>query len=495
MNTAYASLEARFSDLALMGSISSLLGWDAATCLPDGAAELRGQQLAFLAGQSHARISDPAVARLLAEAEADPSGLEAWQRANLREMRRHWTHRTCLPAALVTEMAQLTTESEHAWREFRKNNDFKGFLPYLARIIALTQETAQIKAEVLGLTPYDALMDSYSPGLRMAQIDEWFAALAEFLPGAIDDALAQQPALPPAPGHAPKEAQEALARRLMTALGFDFHHGRLDTSTHPFCGGFPGDVRITTRYDEAQFMESLLGVVHETGHALYEANLPEAWRLQPVGEALGMAVHESQSLFVEMQLCRSRAFFRFAQPLLQQELGMADTVSAEQLYTRAIHVQRSLIRVGADEMTYPLHIILRYELEKALLSGDLAPADLPGAWNDGMQRLVGIRPDNDANGCLQDIHWPGGAFGYFPSYTVGALIAAQLREAMEYTLGPLDALVEKGEFAPITEWLKQHIHAHASQHSMPALLQNATGADLSVQPFQRHIRARYLNQR
>lgn len=492
MNTAYQAVEAQFSDLALMGSVSSVLGWDAATCMPDGAAELRGKQLAFLAGLSHARISEPALAEQLAAAEADAAGLDSWQRANLREMRRHWTHRTCLPAALVTEMAQLTTEAEHAWRAFRKENDFKGFLPYLSRIVALTQETAQVKAGVLGLAPYDALMDGYSPGLRMADIDRWFGELADFLPGAIDDALARQPALPPSPGEASKERQESLARKLMEALGFDFQHGRLDTSTHPFCGGFPGDVRITTRYDEAHFMESLLGVVHETGHALYESNLPEAWRMQPVGEALGMAMHESQSLFVEMQLCRSAAFFRFALPLLKAELGMAEDVTASQLHTRAIHVKRSLIRVGADEMTYPLHIILRYELEKALISGDLTPADLPGAWNDGMQRLLGIRPPSDAEGCLQDIHWPGGAFGYFPSYTVGALIAAQLREAMEKTLGPLEALVEKGSFAPIIGWLKQHVHGQASLYSMKELLEKATGEALSTAPFLTHIQRRYL---
>jgi carboxypeptidase Taq len=493
MTQAYQALEAQFAELALMGSISSVLGWDAATCMPDGAAELRGQQLAFLAGQSHAKISDPALADHLAAAEAEAAGLDDWQRANLREMRRHWTHRTCLPARLVTELTQVTTESEHAWRSFRKENDFKGFLPHLRRIIDLTREMAGIKAETLGLAPYDALMDSYSLGLRMADVDRWFDELADFLPGAIDEAIEKQPPLPPAPGHASKEKQEALARHLMTALGFDFAHGRLDTSTHPFCGGFPGDVRITTRYDEASFMESLLGVVHETGHALYESQLPEAWRMQPVGEALGMAVHESQSLFVEMQLCRSAAFFRFALPLLKRELGMADQVTAQQLYTRAIHVKRSLIRVGADEMTYPLHIILRYELEKALLSGALDPADLPGAWNDGMVRLVGIRPDSDANGCLQDIHWPGGSFGYFPSYTIGAVIAAQLREAMERTLGPLDALVEKGEFAPITGWLKDHIHGQASRLSMAELLQQATGAPLTTDAFRRHLQGRYLN--
>lgn len=493
MNTAYATLESRFAELALMGSVSSVLGWDAATCLPEGAAALRGQQLAFLAGLSHEKISTPEMAETLQEAEENTSELSDWQRANLREMRRQWTHRTCLPSALVTEMAQLTTESEHAWRSFRRDNDFQSFLPHFSRLITLTQETAQIKAQTLGLSPYDALMDSYSPGLRMTEVDQLFGALSAFLPPAIDEAIARQPTMPPSTGNASKAHQESLARRLMQTLGFDFTHGRLDTSTHPFCGGFPGDVRITTRYDEAHFMESLLGVVHETGHALYESHLPEAWRLQPVGEALGMAVHESQSLFLEMQLCRSPAFFRFALPILREELGLPHDVTAEQLATRAIHVKRSLIRVGADEMTYPLHIILRYELEKALIVGDLAPADLPSAWNDGMQRLLGIRPPSDTEGCLQDIHWPGGSFGYFPSYTVGALIAAQLREAMERTLGSVDALVEQGDFPAIMGWLSTHVHRHASSMSMQELLEKATGTSLSVEPFTRHLTARYLS--
>ncbi|MBY0354478.1 MAG: carboxypeptidase M32, partial [Rickettsiales bacterium] len=416
---------------------------------------------------------------------------------NLRLMNRRWREATCLPSRLVKEMAQLTTESEHAWRDFRKNNNFKDFLPYFSRMITLTQETAQIKAQVLDLAPYDALMESYSPGLRMADIDVWFAELSEFLPNAIDQALARQSPLPPSVGVVSVNKQEQLGRALMTRLGFDFTQGRLDTSTHPFCGGFPGDVRITTRYDENSFMESLLGVIHETGHALYEANLPAKWRLQPVGEALGMAVHESQSLFLEMQIARGLAFFQFALPMLREKLGLAETVSAEQLYARAIHVKRSLIRVGADEMTYPLHIILRYELEKALLSGDLPPKDLPGAWNDGMQRLLGVRPTTDTDGCLQDIHWPGGAFGYFPSYTVGALIAAQLREAMELALGSVqgsvDEKVQKGEFSAITGWLSTHVHTQGSHISMQELLMNATGGPLSTHAFQRHIQRRYLS--
>jgi carboxypeptidase Taq len=241
------------------------------------------------------------------------------------------------------------------------------------------------------------------------------------------------------------------------------------------------------------YMEALLGILHETGHALYEMGLPADWRMQPVGEARGMGVHESQSLFVEMQVSRSHAFMRFALPLMRSELGLENSeLTADMLYQRASHVRRSFIRVNADEVTYPAHVILRYELEKALLNGDLPPSDLPGAWGEGMEELLGIRPDSDANGCLQDIHWPEGIFGYFPSYTMGALIAAQLREAMEQEIGSIDNQVERGDFEPIRSWLRTHIHSQGSRYYTEELLKRATGSGISVDPYKRHITRRYI---
>jgi len=281
--------------------------------------------------------------------------------------------------------------------------------------------------------------------------------------------------------------------QLMEQIGFDFAHGRLDVSAHPFCGGTPDDVRITTRYDESNFARALMGVLHETGHALYQRGLPAQWRLQPVGRARGMAVHESQSLFLEMQVCRSLAFLTFAAPILRKAFaGDGPGWDADALHRRQIHVQRSLIRVDADEVTYPAHVILRYRLERAMIAGDLVPADLPGAWADGLRQLLGIAPANDREGCLQDIHWYDGVWGYFPTYTLGALIAAQLFEAAREAIPDVLVAIGRGEFAPLLGWLRERVHSKGSLLSTSELVENATGRPLGTASFERHLRGRYL---
>jgi carboxypeptidase Taq len=279
----------------------------------------------------------------------------------------------------------------------------------------------------------------------------------------------------------------------MRAVGFDFERGRLDISHHPFCGGSAGDIRITTRYDEADFTSSLMGVLHETGHAMYEAGLPEAWRYQPVGGALGMAIHESQSLLIEMQVCRSRPFLTYAGPLMQKAFdGSGPAWELENLYRLYTRVEPGFIRVDADEVTYPAHIILRYRLERALIAGDLALADLPGAWNDAMKELLGIVPPDDRLGCLQDIHWPGGDFGYFPTYTMGAIAAAQIYAAARRENPDVEAHIAKGEFGPLMGWLGEHIHAQGSRQVADDLLTAATGSALDPKVFEQHLRERYL---
>jgi carboxypeptidase Taq len=279
----------------------------------------------------------------------------------------------------------------------------------------------------------------------------------------------------------------------MERIGFDFAHGRLDESAHPFCGGVPEDVRLTTRYDEADFAKALMGTLHETGHALYKRGLPAEWRLQPVGAARGMAMHESQSLFLEMQVCRSRAFAGFAAPLLREIFGgIGDAWDADTLYRRQIHVEPGPIRVDADEITYPAHVILRYRLERAMIAGDLEPADLPGAWAEGLRELLGIAPGNDREGCLQDIHWYDGAWGYFPTYTLGALIAAQLFEAARRDIPDLMPTIAAGEFGMLLGWLRQRVHTKGSLLSTAELVESATGEPLGAASFERHLRARYL---
>ncbi|MGH6919404.1 MAG: carboxypeptidase M32, partial [Geminicoccaceae bacterium] len=380
-----------------------------------------------------------------------------------REMRRSDVRASALELALFSALARATARAEMAWRDARANADFKSLQPALAEVVRLTREEAVAKARALDLDPYDALLDGYEPGLRAAQIDALLDPLAAFLPDFLEQVLARQRAPLPLEGPFEVARQIALGRRLMAQMGFDFARGRLDESAHPFCGGVPDDIRLTARYEEADVTSGLMAILHETGHALYSAGLPPAWRHQPVGEARGMTVHESQSLLIEMQVCRSPTFLRHLAPLLASTFGRDDpALSADNLYRRAIHVARGYIRVDADEVTYPLHVILRYRLEKALLEGALEVADLPGAWSEGMQELLRLTPPDDRLGCLQDIHWSVGAIGYFPCYTLGAIMAAQLFDAARRARPDIVPALGEGDFRPLLGWLRANVHEQGS---------------------------------
>jgi carboxypeptidase Taq len=296
-------------------------------------------------------------------------------------------------------------------------------------------------------------------------------------------------------GPFPVERQRALGTRLMAQLGFDFRRGRLDVSLHPFCGGTIDDVRITTRYDESDFSSALMGVLHETGHALYDFGLPARWRRQPVGRARGMSLHESQSLLIEMQACRSHEFMAWLAPQLHETFGgPASQWQPENLWKSYNRVERGLIRVDADEVTYPAHVILRYRLEQAMIAGDLAIAELPGAWNDGMRRLLGVVPPDDRQGCLQDIHWFDGAFGYFPTYTLGAMTAAQLFDAAREADPGIPQAIGRGDFAPLLAWLRTNVHGKGSSLSSREIVAGATGRPLDAGVFKRHLKTRYLSE-
>jgi carboxypeptidase Taq len=493
MSDAYRALEARFKRLSDIGGALAILHWDRQAMMPPGGNASRGEQVATLRQLQHELLTGSETSDLLDRAEQDGSDLAPWQAANLREMRRSHRRATALEPALVAAMARATTRAEMIWRDARKNNDFKALEPALEEVLDLTRQEAAAKAEALGLGPYDALLDGYEPGMRTADIDALFAPLAEFLPGFLERVLAHQVEPLPVEGVFPAAAQKALGERLMAALGFDFDHGRLDESAHPFCGGTPDDVRMTTRYDEADVTSGLMAILHETGHALYNAGLPKAWRGQPVGRPRSLALHESQSLLVEMQVSRSRPFLEYLAPLLGATFGRDGAAfGADNLYRQAIRVQRSFIRVDADEVTYPLHIILRYRLEQALLADDLRVADLPAAWNAGMAELLGITPPDDRQGCLQDIHWPGGAFGYFPCYTLGALMAAQLFEAARRAEPEIVPGIARGDFRPLLAWLRAHIHEQGSLLDTHELLSRVTGRPLSPAPFLDHLQGRYL---
>jgi carboxypeptidase Taq len=432
---------------------------------------------------------------MLAAAEGQ-SGLDEWQTANLALMRHAHTRATALPFDLVEARSRVNSACEQVWREARRTSDFAMVRPHLTEVVKLTREAAEALAPALGLSPYDALMDGYQPGIGAADVAPIFAAyvgfLAETLP-VVEDRQACKPAILRPAGPFPADVQEKLCRELSAAAGLDYAHARLDRSTHPFCGGTPSDVRITTRYDEADFSQSLMGVMHETGHALYERGLPVAYARQPVGEAAGMGAHESQSLIIEMQACRSDAYLSWLGPLLLKTFG-GDPAAYEvgNLGRMWRHVSRGFIRTDADEMTYPAHVILRFELEQALMSGDLAVADLPGAWAEKLTGLLGIVPPDDRRGCLQDIHWYDGGFGYFPSYTLGAMAAAQLVAAARRAMPDMEARFARGDLSGLVGWLRAQVHAHGSLMGFNDLLRAATGKALDPADFQAHLRTRYL---
>jgi carboxypeptidase Taq len=491
----YRALETRFDRLDTLREVGQVLHWDTATMMPEGGAPSRGEQTATLAVVCHELLTDPALPDLLAGAEADNS-LDDWQRANLGEMRRQWLHATAVPGDLVAALSKAASACETVWRRARPASDFALILPHLKQLLGLVREVAAAKAARLGKTPYEALLDQYEPDGSTAAIDRLFEPLAAILPDLIADALAHQrragAAIAPE-GPFPIAAQRRAGVRLMERLGFDFDHGRLDVSLHPFCGGTPEDVRITTRYDEANFTRALMGVLHETGHALYVRGLPAAWRRQPVGAARGMSVHESQSLLIEMQVCRSREFLAFAAPVLRDCFGGAGPAwEPDNLYRLYTTVARGFIRVDADEVTYPAHVILRYRLERAMIAGELEPALLPQAWNEGMRALVGVVPPDDRRGCLQDVHWYDGAWGYFPTYTLGAMTAAQLFDAARRADPAIVPAIARGEFAPLMTWLRANVHGQGSRLSSADLVIEATGRALDAAVFERHLRARYL---
>jgi carboxypeptidase Taq len=395
---------------------------------------------------------------------------------------------------LLAAFTRAQSSTEMAWRTARKNNDFASLEAPLREIIALVRRIADAKASKLGVTPYEALMDEYEPGARIARVDAVFSVLRAELPGLVDRIIERQGAAPaPADLRAGIALQQALARKLVEQVGFDFKRGRLDTSAHPFCGGSNEDVRITTRYDEQNVVSGMLSVLHETGHAMYEQGLPQSHRRQPVGYAVGMAAHESQSLIVEMQACRTPEFFEFFTKVAKEVLGSAAAhFEAETLRRASTRVARSLIRVEADEATYPLHVLVRYELERALVSGDLEVKDLPAAWRESMKRLVGIDVPDDRQGCLKDIHWPSGAVGYFPTYTMGAIAASQLFLAARRSAPQLLEALRQGDFAPLMTFLRNAVHSQGSLYDTDGLLTQATGGPLDARSLLSHLEARYL---
>lgn len=487
----YEELKRRNTRRYRFEHLIAIASHDRASAMPSGGNEARAAAIAELALQIHAESTASDLAALLDAADAEPLSEQA--RANLREMRRDHLFACAVPARLVEAKTLAGARCEHAWRAQRQGNDWKGFLENFREVLRLSREEASYLAGATGLSRYDALVERFEPGMRSAELDRVFGDLRSWLPGLIRSVSERQAAVPLTPlrGPFPREAQRALSLEVMERLGFDFNGGRLDESTHPYTGGVPEDVRLTTRYDLDDFTSSLNSTIHETGHSLYEQGLPREWVSQPLGRARSMGLHESQSLFYEMQLARSEAFVRWLAPIAGRHFGAG--LSPEALLGLATRVAPGKIRVDADELSYPLHVILRYEIERALIDGDIETEDLPAVWDEKMQALLGIDTRGDyRDGCLQDVHWTDGSFGYFPSYTLGAMYAAQWFAAMRRSLPDVEARIAVGDFSAINDWLRDAIWSQASRWETGELVELASGEALNPAHFRAHLERRYL---
>ena len=492
--SAFKKLTEHSKKISRFEHLSAICSWDQAAVMPNGGNQARSEAMAELSVHMHNLQTQPQLADWFEAAEQEE--LSSQEKATLRELKRNWQQANILPEELVQAQSLAGSKCEHAWRTQRGENDWQGFEKNWAEVVKLSQEEAQIRAEATGLSPYDAMLDIYEPGTHSESLDKLFSDVKTWLPDLIDQVIEKQSSeqfVEPS-GTFATEKQKALGLDVMKLLQFDFEHGRLDESVHPFCGGVPSDVRITTRYDENEFVQSLMGIVHETGHARYEQGLPKSLAGLPSGEARSMGIHESQSLFFEMQVGRSDAFIAHLSRLAGQhfignDANLFSQENFQKLYTR---VKKDFIRVDADELTYPAHVILRYEIERDLMNGKIKHTDIPELWNQKMQQYLGLSTDgNFKNGCMQDIHWTDGAFGYFPSYTLGAMYAAQFMAAMKQTVD-VDGAILSGDLSPIFNWLGENIWSKGSLLSTDELVTQATGETLNAQHFKTHLRNRYL---
>jgi carboxypeptidase Taq len=479
----------------LLGSTGSILGWDQETLMPPKGLSHRSRQLAQIAKLTHQMKTDPRIGEWLDECEAevtltgDPLSATA---VNLREWRRDYDKATKLPEALVVEMSETTSQAKHAWAEARKANKYEDFKPWLAKVIDLNQQKAKCFGwdEANG-EPWDALADSFEAGMTAASVSAVFTPLRQRLVPLLEDILGSKAG----PSNAfnelklPVDQQMKFVKAISAAVGFDYDRGRLDESTHPFCSGTHcNDVRMTTRFHEDNVNDALGSTLHESGHGIYEQGLPEAHIGTPMGTSVGLSIHESQSRMWENQVGRSKAFWTWCYPKLAEYFGDATaSLNEEQIFGGANIVNPGLIRVEADEATYNLHIMIRFEIERLMMKGDLGVEDLPEFWNGKYKEYLQVDVPDDRRGCMQDIHWSMGAIGYFPTYTMGNLYCAQFFEAAVEELGDLHAMFAEGNFTPLRLWLNKNIHAHGKRYRSADLVEHVTGKALSADPLMRHL--------
>lgn len=486
---AYDALMRECFELDLIRSTAATLGWDEQTQLPPKATPHRAEQNAFLSKLAHERFTSPQIGELLSAIEASDlvADLDSDAAANARELRRSYDRATKLPAELVEAIAKHEVLSQNAWVEARKNSDFPAFAPWLGKTIELKREVAACVGG--GAVPYDALLDDYEPHETSANLGRVLNDLRDRLVPLVEKVLGSSRRPAPITGVFPVESQRQFGRMIAEKIGFDFDAGRIDISVHPFCTGLSaGDTRLTTRYSPDAFEGSFFGVLHECGHGLYEQGLPKsAHPGQPIAEAISLGIHESQSRMWENLVGRSPAFWRFFASRAREAFGDLRHVTDDALVAAINAIEPSLIRVEADELTYNLHILLRFELETKLIDGSLPVNDVPAAWNERMQKYLGVAPPDDRRGCLQDVHWSAGLVGYFPTYALGNLYASQFFEQADADLGGLEAMFARGEFAPLLGWLRDKIHRHGKRYSAAQLVQRVTGKPLSSDALVRHL--------
>jgi len=489
----YQLLVERLEETAHLGSVMGIMHWDQEVIMPKGSTEARARQLAVLAGILHEKTTDPKIEELLNTLESNPEDCSEIERCNIRETRRHFDRHTKLPKSLVEEIAGTSSRGHQIWAKARAENKFEDFAPTLSRLVELKKEYARhIDPD---LPAYDINMDDFERGFTMDKVDPIFDRLKQELIPLIRK-IKESPYKPETDflqGEFQIDRQEALGRRIAQDMGFDFDYGRMDVSVHPFCGGGDStDVRITTRYRDDNFVESLYAVIHETGHGLYEQGRMADYRNLPVSEALSMGIHESQSLFWERMVAQQEGFcFHYLGLFNETFSNNFNEVSSRKFY-EGINVSRpSFIRVEADEVTYPMHVILRYEIEKGLFDNSISVNDLPEIWNQKMEEYLGICPDTDTLGVLQDVHWSGGAFGYFPSYTLGAMFAAQFYHALQREHPEVEELISKGRFDTIKSWLNRKIHCKGKLLSSDELLKSVTGETLNPEIFLSYLKQKY----
>jgi len=489
---AYAELVSRLKRIHLLATVNGLLGWDEQVNLPPDSADLRAEQLALMAELQHGTASDPRIGALLAALEDRRGELAADQRVVLKHARRDYDRVIRLPAEFVRDKARHSSQAFHAWADCRARSDFAGYAPFLEKHLELARQEAAFLGRADA--PYDYLIDRHDPGMTAAVIERLFAELQEGLVPLVRQIVASPvKARTGSLRGFPIEPQRAFLRDVTERLGFNYRRGRVDVSLHPFCEGSGADIRMTTRFDENNPLDSLFSAIHETGHGLYEQGLPLAHQGTPLGEPVGMGVHESQSRLWENQVARSRAFWRFFEPRWRERFpAQLQAVSSDELYLAVNAVKPTLIRLDADEVTYNLHIILRFELEKRLFAGTLAVADLPAAWNALSRDLLALTPSDDRTGVLQDVHWSGGMFGYFPSYCLGNMMAAQFWYRAGADLPGLEDDFARGDFSRLLGWLRRHIHEQGKRHDTQELVQVVTGEPLAPKHLLRYLRERYL---